>query len=287
LKQNVQLNTKCCNHDNKPLEIYVFVDPLCPQCWALEPVLQKLKIEYGSYFKVRHVLTGKLTNLNISSKQHEAMAKYWEKVSHTTGMYCDGTLWLNNPISSPLLTSLAIKAAELQGKRAGARFLRRIQEVLFLETKNVSEISVLMECGKKADLDMEEFLSDMHSKSAAKALQCDLKITSEMQVTEIPSLVFFNENIEDEGLKISGLYPYEVYVQVIQEMLNQKPSPAALPPLEAFLKFNNVVASKEVSTVYDLTLPEAEKELKKLVLQQKILMLPGKYGPFWRYIGED
>ena len=39
-------------------------------------------------------------------------------------------------------------------------------------------------------LDVEEFINDIHSESAAKAFQCDLKITSEMDVQEIPTLVF-------------------------------------------------------------------------------------------------
>ena len=77
-------------------------------------------------------------------------------------------------------------------------------------------------CAESVGLDVDEFISDIHSNSAAKAFQCDLKITSEMDVTEIPTLVFFNENIEDEGIKITGHYPYEVYVQIIEEMLTRE-----------------------------------------------------------------
>ena len=40
-----------------------------------------------------------------------------------------------------------------------------------------------------------------------------------MEVSEIPTLVFFNENIEEEGIKITGYYPYEIYVQILTEML--------------------------------------------------------------------
>ncbi len=57
---------------------------------------------------------------------------------------------------------------------------------------------------KLLDLDVDEFIIDIHSDSAAKAFQCDLKITAEMDVQEIPTLVFFNENAEDEGIKITG-----------------------------------------------------------------------------------
>lgn len=268
----------------KPLEIYVFIDPLCPECWALEPVLKKLRLEYGVYFRLRHVLIGKLSNLNDIPKKREAIADYWEKTASRTGMSCDGSLWIENPITSPYIVSIAIKAAELQGKKQGLRFLRKVQELVFLEKRNISDIQILVDCAKGASIDVDEFLQDIHSESAAKAFQCDLKITSEMEVTESPSLVFFNEHIEDEGLKISGLYSYDIYVQVLQEMLGKEPSPLPLPPLEEFLKYFGFVASKEIAVVYDMPVHEAEKELKKLVLQQKIRKIEGKHGSFWKYI---
>ncbi|WP_302469492.1 ClpXP adapter SpxH family protein [Heyndrickxia coagulans] len=284
MKNMIDLMKHSSCFSKKPLEIYVFIDPLCPECWALEPVLKKLRLEYGVYFRLRHVLIGKLSNLNDIPKKREAIADYWEKTASRTGMSCDGSLWIENPITSPYIVSIAIKAAELQGKKQGLRFLRKVQELVFLEKRNISDIQILVDCAKGASLDVDEFLQDIHSESAAKAFQCDLKITSEMEVTESPSLVFFNEHIEDEGLKISGLYSYDIYVQVLQEMLGKEPSPLPLPPLEEFLKYFGFVASKEIAVVYDMPVHEAEKELKKLVLQQKIRKIEGKHGSFWKYI---
>ncbi|MGM0902433.1 MAG: ClpXP adapter SpxH family protein [Bacillota bacterium] len=271
-------------NEKKPLEIYSFVDPLCPECWALEPTIKKLLIEYGKYFSLRHVISGNLTRLNFGQKKHyESIAELWEKTASRTGMSCDGNLWLENPISSPYLASVAVKAAELQGRRKGIQFLRRLQEVLFLEKQNISNFSVLKECAQAVGLDIQEFLTDIHSDSASKAFQCDLKITSEMDVQEIPTLVFFNANVEEEGLKVTGLYPYEVYVQIIEEMLMIKPEPSSPPPLEEFLKHYKTVATKEVAVVYNMPINKAEKELKKLQLKQKVEQIPAKYGMFWRY----
>ncbi|QQZ11547.1 DsbA family protein [Heyndrickxia vini] len=265
----------------------MFVDPLCPECWALEPIIKKLQLEFGQYFRLKHVLSSSLTRLNINSKKIDSIAQLWEKTATRTGMSCDGNLWFDNPITAPYITSIAIKAAELQGRRAGIRFLRKIQELLFLEKQNVSNLDVLVECANSINLDTEEFLNDIHSESAAKAFQCDLKILSEMEVNEFPSLVFFNENIEDEGLKITGLYEYNVYVQIIQEMLGTKTKPNPLPPLEQFLKIYKLVASKEIAIVYDMSITEVEKKLKKWVLQQKVKAIPGKHGTFWKYIENE
>jgi predicted DsbA family dithiol-disulfide isomerase len=271
--------------DKKPIEIYMFIDPLCPECWALEPILKKLVIEYGNYLSIKHILSGRLTSLNISKKKkYESLAEFWEKTANRSGMSCDGTLWLENPVSSPYIASIAIKAAELQGRRAGIKFLRKLQEELFLDKQNVSHFDVLKESAKSVGLDLEEFITDIHSELAAKAFQCDLKITSEMEVDEIPTLVFFNENAEDEGIKITGQYPYEIYVQIIEEILQEKPIKASPPPLEDFLKHYRLVATKEIAVVYDMSIQQVEREMKKLLLLQKVEQVPVKYGMFWRYV---
>jgi predicted DsbA family dithiol-disulfide isomerase len=285
----VKVNKPSSSHfhgpDKKPIEIYMFIDPLCPECWALEPIMKKLMIEYGKYFSIKHVISGRLASLNITKrKSYESMAELWEKTASRTGMSCDGSLWLENPVSSPFIASIAIKAAELQGRRAGIKFLRKLQEVLFLDKQNISNIEVLKESAHSVGLDVEEFITDIHSETTAKALQRDLKITTEMEVEEIPTLVFFNENAEDEGIKITGYYSYEVYVQIIEEILQDNPVKAVHPPLESFLKYFNFVATKEIAVVYNMTISQVEREMKKLLLKQKVEQVPVKYGMFWRYI---
>ncbi|PKG25634.1 ClpXP adapter SpxH family protein [Niallia nealsonii] len=271
--------------DSKPLEIYLFIDPLCPECWALEPIIKKLQIEYGQYFSLKHVVSGRLSALNACKKDnYSTIAELWEKTASRTGMSCDGSVWFENPIVSPYLASIALKAAELQGRKSGLRFLRKLQEMLFLEKQNVATFEVLKECAKDVGLDVIEFVADIHSETASKAFQCDLRITSEMEVSESPTLVFFNENIEEEGIKITGYYSYEIYVQIIEEMLQVIPEKAEPPSLEAFLKCFKLVASKELSVVYNKSIQEIEREMKKLQLKQLVEQIPAKYGMFWKYI---
>jgi predicted DsbA family dithiol-disulfide isomerase len=269
----------------KPLEIYVFIDPLCPECWALEPILKKLQIEYGSYFSIRHVVSGRLASLNLRrGTLNGSLADVWERTASRSGMSCDGDIWSENPISTPFTASIAIKAAELQGRRVGLKFLRKLQELLFLQKQDISEEFVLIECAKNVGLEIDEFIKDLHSESAAQAFQYDLQITSEMEVDKIPTLVFFNENIEEEGMKVTGCYPYEVYVKIIQDLLQSSPEPTSPPPLEQFLQYFKFVATKEIAVVYNMQMTEVEKEMKKLLLKQKVELIPVKYGTFWRYV---
>ncbi len=270
----------------KPLEIYTFIDPLCPECWAFEPILKKLQMHYCKYFTIRYIIGGKLQCCN-EKRSNKDMAVAWEKTASRTGMSCDGDIWLENPISTPFAASIAVKAAELQGKQIGIKYLRKLRELLFLDKQNISKEEVLIECAESiGGLDIAEFKSDLHAEGAIKALQCDLKTTKEMNVELFPTIVVFNDNVEEEGLMVTGLYDYDVYVKVLEEMLGEKPQSAPAVFLEDFLKIHGFVATKEIAVVYDLTIEEVERELKKLVLRQVVERVPVKYGTFWRYIGK-
>ncbi|MCA0987827.1 ClpXP adapter SpxH family protein [Guptibacillus algicola] len=270
------------------MEIYSFIDPLCPDCWGLEPVIKKLQLEYGHTFRIRHLVGGNVETFNSFKrktegiKTHADVAKRWERTATRSGMSCDGDLWFEDPIDTPYIASIAIKAAELQGKLQGLRFLRKMRELLFIEKQNMTKQENLVNAAKDTGLDVEEFKKDLQSQASIRAFQCDLKISAEMEVTELPTLVFFNENIEEEGLKITGLYDYEVYVSILHEMLKKEPIPEPLPSIEHFLQRYQFVATKEVAVVYDMSLEEADAEMKKLALKQKAAQVPVKHGCFWR-----
>ncbi|WLD95371.1 DsbA family protein [Alkalihalobacillus sp. AL-G] len=274
---------------SRPVEIYSFVDPLCPECWGLEPVLKKLQIEYGQYFRLRHLMGGHLDYWNSVLRKRdgicsrEEVAKSWEKIANRSGMSCDGDLWLEDPIKTPYIASIAVKAAELQGKAAGVSFLRKLREVLFLQKQNISKLEVLEICAIESGLDLKEFQKDLHSEGAVRAFQCDVKTTREMEVNQLPSLVFFS-NTSEEGIKITGMYPYEIYVHILEELLGKKPEKISPPTFLDFLKKYRFVATQEIAEVYNLSKGEVEKEFKKLVLQQRVERVPVKHGTFWRYI---
>ncbi|SFE73756.1 ClpXP adapter SpxH family protein [Alteribacillus iranensis] len=272
----------------KKLELYVFTDPLCPECWAFEPALRKLMIEYGHYFSVRFFVTSHLDAWNESSEQKKRnwknLAQQYEKTASRSGMSCDGDIWKENPIHSARIPALAIKAAEMQGRQLGIVFFRRLRELLFIHKQNIGDENILLRCAEDVGLDVEEFQKDIHSECSLRALQCDMKTTMEMEVERAPTFIFFNDRIEDEGLKVSGLYPYDVYVAILKEMLGEDPLPAKTINLVEFMRRYQFVATKEVAVVFDWSEREAKAQLKKLVLQQKIEQVPVKYGTFWRYL---
>jgi len=143
---------------------------------------------------------------------------------------------------------------------------------------------VLLECAKDANLDLQEFEKDLFSSSAENAYKCDRRLTREMDVDHLPTMVFFNQFVEEHGIKVSGLYPYEIYELVLSEILQHNPIPSTKPSLEEFVTRYSLVGTKEISIVYDWTLQKAEKEMKKLQFKQKVERISGDYGGFWRAV---
>ncbi|MEG0450569.1 MAG: DsbA family protein [Lysinibacillus sp.] len=250
---------------NKPVELYFFVDPLCPKAYDMHAVIRKLQLEYEHYFTWRFVLSTELTSLNCLSKRTKGCL---------TGAELD--------ITHPVLPSIAIKAAELQGKRAGARYLSKIQEYVLLNVQNVNSYATLLKIAEDVQLDMAEFTIDFGSKEAAHAFQCDLYIKREMEVDEVPSIVFFNERIEDEGLKVSGDYAYEVYEHILQEMMNERLIRQPLPTLEELFNRFHTLSTPQVAFIYSMTEQAAERELKKRMLQQKFERIQSDDVTLWR-----
>jgi predicted DsbA family dithiol-disulfide isomerase len=269
-----------CGND-KPLELYLFIDPLCPDCFALEPIIKKLQFEYGHYFSLTYVLSGKLSSLNHLNKQ----TKPFEKTIKRSSINCNDIDSEVN-LSPVFIASIAVKAAELQGKKAGVRFLRKIQEYFYFKDRDITKLDTLVECAQKATLDVDEFIKDIHSGSTSRAFQCDLKITNEMDVTETPTIVFFNNKVEEEGLKLTGVNSYHVYIEIFNEILGKVPVSNPLPSIITFIQYNNIVSTKDIAFVYDLPHLQIELEMKKLMLQQQVERIQTSCGTYWRYIGD-
>lgn len=248
---------------SRPIELYVFIDPLCGECWSLQPLLRKLQVEYERYFTLRIALRTSLPSMNLHFEQNKE-----------DSLACKKT--------HPTFPSIAIKAAEFQGKRAGFRYLSKMLEYSFLKSRNVTSFSVLVEIARKLNLDVDEFIRDFSSKNVLRSLQVDLFMAKEMEVDVAPTFVFFNEKIEDEGLKVSGLYRYEVYEQILEELVGDSIIPDFPPTLEDLFRRFDTLATREIAEIYNIPEKSAERELKKRLLQQHVERMHFQDMTLWR-----
>lgn len=253
-------NNRTIDFQSKPIIIYYFVDLTCKDCWTLEPYIRKLFLEYGRFFTVRPIIC------------HNAL----RLVKHNSTHH-QSTEIKANPL-------ISVKAAGLQGNKAGRYFLRNVQEAYFLEEKDIYDIDVLIECAKRSGLDIAEFKSDLYSLSAHKAFQCDIKISNEMNVNQLPTLVFFSQIVEEHTVKISGIQTYDTYVYILKEMLQKDPIPAEKVPLINYLKQYKIIDANELAIIYDLSIDEAILKLKQLQLMQRVKQINKNGRELWSYV---
>ncbi len=242
---------------NKPIIIYAFINPLSHACWSLEPLIKKMVLEYGDYFTVRPVIS-----FGASSN---------EKKIKTSVSFLKQNL------------GLAIKAAGLQGNRAGRQFLEKVQEAHFLYDDDVLNEKVIMNYASQIDLDLNEFENDLYSSVAKKAYQADIKLTKEMNIKELPSLVFFSKHNEMHNLKITGLADYESYVYLLYKLLNKKLEAKSKPPVELFLKEQGLLTIENIAFIYDWTIDQAKIKLNELKLTGQIKEVTLLTQKYWTY----
>ena len=177
--------------------------------------------------------------------------------------------------------NLAYKAAELQGRLRAERFIHLMQNEI-IPKKDIITEEMICHCIKNAGLDYDVFKEDLQKNKLTESLKIDLHIAREMEIEQAPSLVFFSEDVHEEGLKVEGLYPYHIYTYIINELMGC-PIEKELPPnLETYIQSKQLVTMEELLTIYEWPEKLMNKELKKLALQQKIEKLKSPDGKFWK-----
>lgn len=255
-------NYRPIDHVNKPIIIYYFINPFCDICWHIEPIIKKITMEYGAFCSIRPVISHSFLGPHSSHSESNLPIYYF----NTSDKYS---------------ISIAIKAAALQGNKAGRDYLRNIQEQLFLYKRKDSIADMIQQAAEKTNIDVHEFNNDLFSASAKKAYESDRQLSHEMDVKQIPTFLFLSQHIEDYSMKVSGVHSYETYTFILEKMLEMEIMEKSTPSFEDFLKLYKRFKTEEIAFVFDMSIREAENNLKKLQLMQKVKKIQDTHNHFW------
>lgn len=247
------------NQPKKTISLYYATDPICSHCWAIEPVLRRLIVQYGHYFHFHPIMGGLL------EKWHDGLidpangiykpadvAPHWREVGKFSRMPIDGSLMVDNPVQSSYPPSRVFKVIQKQhGNEKAFEYLRRAREALFVFNKNISDKSVLIHIVNKLGLDGEAIVAEAEKRSGQQLLEEDFALARSLGVRGFPTIIMMNA--ENKGVKIVGGRPFEYYVDGLKKVLNTDQLQAKQPPaLSQLLKKEQLLFSKEIEEMYDI-----------------------------------
>lgn len=267
----------------KAIRIVYATDPICSACWAIEPQLRRLKLEYGHALQIDYVMGGLLPDWSYNrggiSKPSD-VAHHWDEVSDYYQMPIDGDLWLEDPLDSSYPPSVAFKAAQLQGEAAAIRMLRILREMVFLEKKNIARKRYMTEAAERAGLNVEQWLKD-YDTQARPLFDADMKQVRDLRVPGFPTLVMMND--KGESVYLTGVKPYAEYVSAIRQLYPAvQPQSYDKSARTLFSRFPTMTL-REYAELSQQTMADAQKDLEHLHEAKMISPLRIKNGVLWKW----
>lgn len=268
---------------NPAVEILYFTDPVCSTCWLVQPQLRKLSLEYGKYFEIKYHMGGLLPSWKGYDrgkiKTPNDAAEHWKEMAEKHKMPISPNVWLESPLSSSFPPSIAIKAAQLQNKIKAFHFHRRIKELLFFESKNITDIELLIETAIEVGLDRERLIDDI-GKMALVKFEEDLEYAVELDVKVLPTFIF--SNAAGEQIILKGYQEFETMENAILDLYPAAEKDKTIrKPLELFQIYQSMT-THEFTYLMGLEKQEAEGILRNLSHSGMLLSKKNKSGSIWK-----
>ena len=184
--------------------IYIH-DPMCSWCWGFEPTRQKIFEAVAGKMQIRRMVGGLAPDSDapMPAAMRSMLQQAWHRIEQTIpGTKFNFEFWEKcSPRRSTYPANRAVIAAREQGDEYDAKMTARIQRAYYLEAKNPSDNSTLIELAADIGLDSEQFSASLVADSTQEKLSAEIQATREMGIDSFPSMVV----LKADGLRHIGL----------------------------------------------------------------------------------
>jgi putative protein-disulfide isomerase len=181
---------------NSPsLILYYVYDPMCSWCWGYKPTWEAIKASLGGDVEIRYILGGLAedTDAPMPLQMRTQIAEYWRKIESYLGTEFNHDFWtLNEPRRTTYPACRAIIAARAQD--AEFEMYAAIQSAYYLEAKNPSDNSVLIDIATEIGLDRNRFTRDLTAQETQQALLQEIAFAHSIGGNSFPSLFLSKGN---------------------------------------------------------------------------------------------
>lgn len=274
------------------LRLVEYTDPYSVWCWGCEPALRRIEYRYGDSVSVEYRMGGLFEDFT-------PMREYWTRMSggrwkesvtafltavagqHRMPINATGMLEGLDDFRSTYPACVAVKAAELQGRDRGRRYLRRLREAVLVEGRAIHRRTVQIEVASEAGLTWTAFARAVDDGSAERAFREDLEECRAQGVTGFPTFALSRGYV---GLRIEGFRSWDALEDALRNLdpdLRPRPVQPNGPSALDLLRRYGRCATREVAAVLGLTDDETEILLDELAARREVQRRELGDGLFW------
>ncbi len=175
------------------LTLYYIHDPMCSWCWGFDPALTKLLTSLPESIQVRRLLGGLApdTDQPMPKEMRAYIENTWKKIQHEVpGTKFNFEFWnACTPRRSTYPACRAVIASRKWGDQYDRIMTHAIQRAYYIEARNPSENSTLIELASEIGLNRSEFKTLLESDATHKKLISEIALCRQLNAMTFPSLV--------------------------------------------------------------------------------------------------
>ena len=178
--------------------IYVH-DPMCRWCYAFEPLRKRLLSALGDRMPVRRLLGGLAPDSEVAMPEamQAGLQQTWQRIEQVVpGTRFNFDFWRDcAPRRSTYPSNRAVIAARRQDPASDERMTAGIQQAYYLEARNPSDDSTLIELATALGLDGERFARDLVAEETRQEHLDEMRYSRTLGIDSFPSLAVLRDGV--------------------------------------------------------------------------------------------
>lgn len=275
-----------------PIRVIWYTDPHNIWCWGFEPTIRRLEFLYPETVLIETRQGGLFEDFSPVREQWARMSggrwkdsvrAFFEAVSsqHRMPMAADAMTDSSDDFNSTWPACIAAKAADLQGRDQGWRYLRHLREAWCLEGRGIHRRDVQTDVAKETGLDVDAFVQALDDGTANDAFQRDRDECQTLGISGFPTFVIRRD---DETRQVDGWRPWDAFEEIVREVdphLEAAPVTADEDTALRVVHRYRLMATCELAAVLGTTDDDAEILLEELEGREAVVRRPVERGLMW------
>ncbi|NBQ33855.1 MAG: DsbA family protein [Gammaproteobacteria bacterium] len=197
--------------------LYYVLDPMCSWCWGFSKTWSAIKSSLSDEISIQYVMGGLAPDSNepMTDEMRDYIQTMWRKIERSVpGTKFNYDFWTNcSPRRSTYLACRAVIAIRKQNPSLEEQMINSIQHTYYIEAKNPSDDSTLIDLASKLDIDIEQFKKTLNNNETQSLLLEDISIAKQLGAQGFPSL-FYKDSKEIRPLQIDYNNPRIILDQI-------------------------------------------------------------------------